>query len=49
MLPCYYVKKTDDEKKCAEQSITLNIDARLLFFKKLIRVTTCKIVGTLYW
>ena len=25
-----------------------NNDARLLFFKKLIGVTTCNIVGTLY-
>lgn len=46
MLPCYYIEKTDEVKECAWQSLTQQT-IQNNFFQKWIRVTTCKIVGTL--
>lgn len=47
MLPCYNKEKTEEEKECAWVILHLKNDNKITFFKIAIRVTACKIVGTL--
>ena len=47
MLPCYYKEKNEEERECAWVILHPKNDNEITFFKKLICVTACKIVGTL--
>ena len=46
-LPCYYKEKIKDVKECAWAVLHPKNDNEITFFKIAIRVTACKIVGTL--
>lgn len=47
MLPCYNKEKTEEEKECAWVILHPKNDNKNTLFKISIRVTACKIVGTL--